>query len=760
MAENTEMKEKPSTSGDIIKPNFSEVGKSGTLVSSSQIESEYLSELKGVKGQSEYNKMLQSDSKLRQVYHAVNNPIRSAKWDIDPASTDELDLKVAALIKHILFNDIPGGWKAKLTEIMTFPWKGHAVFEKVHINKTHKSFGPYTGLKNIAFRAQNTLTEWEFKDGVLTRIRQEQQGDLEVDAWLDVANLIIFYNEKIGDDNGYPFLRMLYGNYKRKLLYKQLQAIGIERAALPVPSLELPKDLDPDSEDYKLAESQLQAFTLAENAYFMIPHGYKLNFNQTNSFDPSRVQVAIKAENEEIAGALVAMFLEMGIGGNSGNQAGTEVSAKFFRDGIEYLADMVCDVINLQLIPELVRLNFGDTVEVMPKLIYSGISEESGKALMEIVTGYVKEGVITQDEQLEDYIRKQHNLPKKAQGEMVDNQKGKNDPNSPDDKNKKPAAAPIEDENEDDEPEVKLNEKKFLPAHRTGVIDFAAKPSEVQALMSGQAKKASEAIKNALAFSGNKFIADTMNRFKQLKDSKKQNATSGVKVGGSAKFRDALKSVLAETAALAIDQARKEVPTKTDVELSSKDMDLERMRLAYGDIEDVRLSDYSKLPAHIQVLIQKQAELISEQSLNDLVSKLSFTYSSVELKSTSPEIIKQNLEETLDDYINSPQVAVKGENVAAIVVNEGRGSFFFDDDVLDEIHSFTFMNRDPKSPICRELAGTTFNTNDAESLRYHPPLHHNCKSYLRANLKSSKGVEKLEVKPLAPSATAIKSITL
>lgn len=37
---------------------------------------------------------------------------------------------------------------------------------------------------------------------------------------------------------------------------------------------------------------------------------------------------------------------------------------------------------------------------------------------------------------------------------------------------------------------------------------------------------------------------------------------------------------------------------------------------------------------------------------------------------------------------------------------------------------------------------------------------HNCKSYLRANLKSSKGLERLEVSTLSPSATAKKSITL
>ena len=118
------------------------------------------------------------------------------------------------------------------------------------------------------------------------------------------------------------------------------------------------------------------------------------------------------------------------------------------------------------------------------------------------------------------------------------------------------------------------------------------------------------------------------------------------------------------------------------------------------------------------------------------------------------------MEEDAAKFADSAQINLKGTNAAALMVNEGRDTFFFEPDVLEDIHSFTFMNAAPKSAICTELAGTTFNTNDAESLRYSPPLHHNCKSYLRANLKSSKGVDQLEVSTLSPSAEAKKSITL
>lgn len=714
--------------------NLKAIGKSGTLVTANYVDDEYLPELKGVKKHEEFEKMLRSDSQIRKLYHAVSLPIKSATWNIEPASTEEIDIKVAALIKHILFNDLPDGFKDKLDEIMTFPWHGHAIFEVVHKNATDKIHGPYTGLKSLGFRAQDTITKWEYVDDALSQIYQEQSGDLAVNTWIPANTLLIFYNEKKGNDNGFPFLRMVYGNYKRKLLYKQLQAIGIERGALQVPMLKVPEGTNPESEQWALAEDQLRQFSLAESSYFMFPAGFELTLSNTNTFDPSKVQSAIKAENEEIAGSMVAMFLEMGIGGNSGNQAGTEVSAEFFRDGIIYLADKIKDVFNIKLIPQLVRLNFGDVVTEMPKLVHAGITEKAGKELMEIVTGYKNAGVITVDEPLEDWVRKQHNLPVKAAGEMLEN-KDTTDDNTPDDT---PDTEEVDDE-------VELNEGGNSP---------------VVKIMNKQAEKISDAIRSAVRFSGQKFIADTMNRYRQLSADKKQSATSKVSIGGQGKFKSSLKSLFAETANNAINSALKEVGKSKEIKLNSSEFDMNRMRETYGDLSEIKLNELSKFPTHIQILITKQAELITEQTLQELQSKLSFAFSSIETKSNDEDVIAQNMDETLEDFAEGNTVNIKGDNVSALLVNEGRNSVFFDPEVEASIHSYTFMNDNPKSKICIELAGTTFNTNDAESLRYSPPLHHNCKSYLRANLSTSRGVNKLEIKTLSPSADGVKSITL
>ena len=735
------MAEEQNTSETNAKTNFKAIGRSGTLVTADIVQNDYLADLIGIAGQETYHDMLLSDSQIRKDYHAVSNPIKSAEWAIEPASDDPKDLEVAALIEHILFKDLPDGFIGKLDEILTFPWQGHAVFEVIHANKVDKVLGPYTGLLNLAFRDQRTLDKWQHSpEGILEQIHQLQSGDIPIDAWMTADTLLMFFNEKKGNDTGYPFCRMLYGNYKRKLLYKQLQAIGMERSALPVPHLSLPETIDFESDEYQAAVDQLEAFTQAESAYFVTPKGYDLTYNQTSTFNPANAQVAIKAENEEMVGAIVAMFLEMGIGGNSAVGSSTGESVKFFTAGLIYLANKITDPFNLKLIPNLVALNFGDAVEVMPKLVHSGIDEKAGEALMRIITGYAEKGIITVDEPLEDHVRKVHSLPKKAEGTMMDNGES-DDPNAPD----APDAEPdIDTPNPDDE--VELSTK--------------GKPKTPKQLIEAQGVRISDDIVETLEAASSKYIHDVMNRYKQLSDSRKQNATSKVKMSGLNNLKKDLKRTLTDTTVKSIDMARKEIPSMKDVELNSKDADLLRMSEKYGDYSEIKLNEFSQLPTHIQVLIAKQSDLISAASLTELKERIDFSFSSMETKSSDENIIRQAMEEESNKFTQSGQVKLKGNNSAALMVNEGRNTFFFEDDVLGEIHSFTFVNISPVAAICKELAGTTFTTNDAESLRYSPPLHHNCKSYLRANLNISKGTEKLKISTLSPSATAKKSITL
>lgn len=93
------------------------------------------------------------------------------------------------------------------------------------------------------------------------------------------------------------------------------------------------------------------------------------------------------------------------------------------------------------------------------------------------------------------------------------------------------------------------------------------------------------------------------------------------------------------------------------------------------------------------------------------------------------------------------------------MVNDARNTFFFDDEVIEGIHSFTYVNPSPVAQVCVELAGKNFAPNDAEFLRHSPPNHHNCKSYLKANLTTAQNPPEIDEFP-ALTQSARDSITL
>jgi len=736
-----DIKIKSDTAKEKLNVQFKAQGKSGTLYTSLNLDEDHLKELQGPEGHEIYSKMLRSDTQVGKVYYAIVNPIKSALWDIEPASDEEQDLKSAALLKHILFNDLPRGWKAKLDEIMTYPFHGHASFEVIFQNREDKINGQYTGLKNLAFRDQRSLVEWRFEreSEKLLEVHQRQYGDLDVDTWINGENLLIFYNEKKGSDLGFPILRRLYGPYKRKLLSKQLQIIGVERSAIPVPKLKIPKSVKIGSDEYQAAVDQLESYSNAENAYFLFPDGYELEFEGSNAFDPAKIQTVIKSENEDMMSAILATFLEMGIGGNSGNQAATETLSEFYTNGITYLADGIVETINNILIPRLCELNFGDTLETLPKLVYSGISEEAGKEFMEIVTGYTTAGVIGVDEQLEDFIRKSHNMPAKAQGEQIENKESQN-----------------EQANNSNDPSTESNSDR---KGNDEDVEFSAKDGrDAKKLINEKAEKLNETIKTSLQFSAAKFINDTIARYKQLPEGKKQRATDKIKMGGTAKFRKAVKADLTSTAFESLAMAKAEVPAGKEVKLSSKPEDILRVNFLCKNNEDLSLNDGETLPAHIRVLIAKQSELIADSSSDELDTLLRFRFSNTELNTNDPEVIRQDMTKAAEDFTESGSKKVKGVNAAALMTNETRSTWFFEVDVIPQIHSFTFFNLSPVSDICKELAGTTFAVTDADSMRFNPPLHHNCKSVLIANLKTNK--KNPTITSLSPSAKAKESITL
>ena len=791
-----------------LKKHTTPLGASGTdVVGRIHNAEDNIELLQGYRAAFIYDKMRRSDTQVRKILTAIINPIKSATWVIEPASEETDDLEKAALMEQILFKDI--NWTKFLNECLTMVPHGFSLFEVVHKNREHKDFGPYTGLAQLGFRRQSTITEWIHNrtTGELLEIKQESESDIQVNTHIPVDVLLCFFSEQEGDNIGFPLLRNVYGPYKRKLLATELQYIGIERFAIPTPTLQIPKNIKSTDAEYEAAVDALKGFTSAEDSFITYPEGYVLDLHN-NVFDPEKLNKVIKKEDENMASAILGSFLELGTGGNSGAFSLAADLSDFFFAGLTYYANIVRDTINHILIPQLMRLNYDESqIDQLPELAYSGITDNAGKDLMEVIAGLTNAGLVSLDEQLEDHVRKVFKLPKKAEGEVIENQttkEGNNDNgdagggplnNQPDNDNndldddsnseRRLALSDLGHRHNGTGPSIPRGEKHYHEildadgnvigktsnekggsshthdkpdSSKTGkpvkITEVSEPKDNPRMIMEAAELATAQIIRSNLKKISDKYINDVIKKYEKLPANSKQKAIQDIKIGFKAQFKKEIKLALTDAARQSMDLVKQDVPGLENVKLSEDKGAL----LKEFKMESFKFNDFSSLPRRIQILIANQAGIISDKEAGDVADTTALIFTNAEASTKDADRIKADMQQAADDHINSSSRDLAAANMVSTVVNQTRNTFLATPEAEELVASFTFYNPDPKSEICKTLAGTTYNVGDQNLATYQPPLHHNCKSYLRANLKTSKN--KPAVTGLPPiSEKAEKSIT-
>ncbi len=395
-----------------IRIQSTPMGSAGSQSFGGYPREEYLNTLQGRHRADVFDHLRRSDSQLKMCLKAVKDPIKSASWEVDPGD-DSDDAKLdAEFIRHILFNDMDRPFSQFLSEALTFVDFGHSVFEVTHKTVLDSpAYGSYTGIQELGFRSQRTIEKWNLDPatGKLVSITQMAIGDLGRLVDIPAEFLLVFSQEKEGANfEGVSSLRPCYGNWFRKDHYQKLNAIGIEKFAVPTPLVEVPNGQNV-GESFDNMVDALENYTTHESNYLMYPAGWKVELN-TNTYDPQKVEVSIDNEDKRMVKAFMANFLELGQNGVGSHALSTDLST-FFMGSIDHTAAIVSDEVNSVLIPLLVKLNRGPKA-VYPKLKHSGISDRAGKELAQTLQ-FLRDGdFVTPDDQLEVNLRKRIGLPK------------------------------------------------------------------------------------------------------------------------------------------------------------------------------------------------------------------------------------------------------------------------------------------------------------------------------------------------------------
>jgi hypothetical protein len=437
-----------------------ELGDTGVRSSKGNITEEYNPNLQGIQAIKVYDEMRRSDGTVRAAMLVTSLPIRRAKWFINPTTQEEKDKEVAEFVERALFEWIDSSWDDIVRQALLMLPFGVMLFEKVYGVKDHDG-KTYVTIEKLAPRLPKSINSWELTDGTFGIQQYRQDGQM---AQIPGSKLLIFVNEKEGDNWwGTSMLRAAYRHWYHKDVFYKIDGVAFERQGLGVPLIKMPKGYT--ASDEAKAIQAAENLRSSESAYLILPPDYEAEFMNMGASTTRDPQNSINHHNKQILQSVLAQFLELGqTQSGGGSRALSEDQTDLFLKAMEAIAHNIVTVINKDLIPELVDMNYDD-VTIYPKLDFSGISRTDVTALGTAFAQLVTAKGITPTMKDEVYLRALLGLPEVSEEEVDAELDGVDvdDPDGPDalktqNKNVDDGADDVEEEDATPEDKKKIKE--------------------------------------------------------------------------------------------------------------------------------------------------------------------------------------------------------------------------------------------------------------------------------------------------------------
>ena len=205
---------------------------------------------------------------------------------------------------------------------------------------------------------------------------------------------------------GRSMMRDCYRDWLIKDRDLRVEAVNHERAG-GVPYAEGPQGA---TDDEIISLNQLmQQFRIGENAGMAVPFGTKVNIARGSGSD---IDKTIKRLDEAMARRFLLQLVNLAQGGSHvGSYALSETFEDFFLVGQRHIAQWYCDTMTENVIEDWVDWNYGEEQEFTPRLTWER-STEDALGSDELVS-LVAKGVITMDDELENWVRYRRLMPKR-----------------------------------------------------------------------------------------------------------------------------------------------------------------------------------------------------------------------------------------------------------------------------------------------------------------------------------------------------------
>lgn len=640
---------------------------------------EYLTELQGRDGSVKYRQMAKGDPIVGMILRVHKNPIRSAAWDIAyPADATDEEKFAIDLIKGRLFGSSGMEFDTRLGQILSMLEYGFALFEQYY--EPQKVGSDVYLMPVIEQRMQTSIQDILPKERIVRQITIDK-GQVEI----PFDNLLFFILNQQGEDlRGESLLRNAYRDYKAKKVYKEWVGIGIQRSVSGVPSMKVPKGVKPTDRDYIAAELLLKNICQHEVAYMLYQEGYEFTVHESK-FNAEPVQKAIESCNSEMALSVLAQFIMLGQQNNSGAFALSRDQSDFFLDGLQYIINLICGVINSGVIAPFLRINFGERIDPA-RVVLTGknLNKKAGAELSTVLNTLKTAGFIKPTVDDEIQLRSSLDMPELTKEEV---EARKNAP--------EPSPAPAPEVIPGQDP-IKLSEKtesKERKARRQ-YIDNAN-------------KETLDFMQANLLLIKDKLLADieaTLNRGSIEIQGLKNIEVSTTKY---------LKGLQMKLAGIAEESWKR---AKTSAKINN---------IKFKDIDPKDMSDKVS-----RQFVLNQSQAITDKQAAALFNRAILTASNNTLKNLSVPQTMANVSKAIDAYISSSGVITDGSLVVVGTANFGEAQFY--KEIKDQLWGYRFVAMDDErtSDICLFYNGKTFSVDSPELSQATPPLHPNCRSYM------------------------------
>lgn len=384
-----------------------EVGASGTTNFQGVIDTdEYVTDLTGTILYTTIDKMRWSDASVQAALLLCELPIRSAEWDIEPASEDALDVEIADFVKENMFEGLTVSWEDTLRQILLMHAYGCMPFEIVYkITEDNK-----IGWRKWAPRMPKTIEKWNVdKNGELESVMQRVYKDNNyLEITIPIQKLMVFTHRREGDNYlGTSILRQAYKHWFFRDKYYKIDAVAQERLGIGIPVVTLPDGYTDD--DYTKAETMAKNLRGHERAYVVKKAGWEVEMMDLKASTLKNPTEMLEHHTREILKSVLAQFADLG-SKSVGSYALSEDQSTLFLQSLDASAKSIEEVINDE-IKRLVDYNW--TVEEYPKLTHADLGIRDFKALAEAIQSLTFANIMTPDPGLEDYMRKVMKLPER-----------------------------------------------------------------------------------------------------------------------------------------------------------------------------------------------------------------------------------------------------------------------------------------------------------------------------------------------------------